>query len=57
MTSDDCDTWRVIYSQFVGADSKSGIIFALTTSLRLRIAVKLEKITVEIGYGNGPWQA
>ena len=29
MTSDDFDTWRVVYSQFVGADSKFGISFAL----------------------------
>ena len=57
MTSDDFDTWRIVHGQFVGADSKSGISFALKTSLRLMIAVKLEKITVEMGYGNGPWQA
>ena len=45
MTSDELDTWRVVYSQFVGADFKYGISFALnkTTSMRLRIAVKLEK--------------
>ena len=29
MTSDDFDTWRVLYSQFVGADFKSGISFVL----------------------------
>ena len=29
MTSHDFDTWRVVYSQFVGADSESGISFAL----------------------------
>ena len=29
MTSDDFDTWRVVYSRFVGADPKSGISFAL----------------------------
>ena len=29
MTFDDLDTWRVVYSQLVGADSKSGISFAL----------------------------
>ena len=29
MTLDDLDTWRVIFSQFVGADSVSGIHFAL----------------------------
>ena len=33
------------------------LVLLETTSLRLRIAVKLEKITVEMGYGNGPWQA
>ena len=29
MTSDDLDTWPVVYSQFVGADSKYDISFAL----------------------------
>ena len=29
MTSDEFDTWRVVYSQFVGADFKYGISFAL----------------------------
>ena len=29
MTSDKFDTWRVVYSQLVGSDSKSGIRFAL----------------------------
>ena len=29
MTSDEFDTWRVVNSQFVGADSKSGIRFVL----------------------------
>ena len=53
MTLDYLDTWLIVNSQFVGADSKYGIGFALNTSLRLRIAVKLEKkITVEISYGN-----
>ena len=28
MTSDDLDTWRVLHSQFLGADSESGIHFA-----------------------------
>ena len=28
MTFDDLDTWRVVYGQFVGADSKSGISVA-----------------------------
>ena len=43
MTLDDLEIWRVIHSQFVSADSKSGISFALKMSLRLRIAAKLEK--------------
>ena len=57
MTSDDFDTWRFVYSQFVGADSKYGISYALNNVPGLRIAVKLEKIIVEIGFGNGPWLA
>ena len=56
MTSDDFDSWRVVYSQFVVTDSKSSISFALNV-LRLRRAVKVDKITVEIGYGNGSWRA
>ena len=32
MTFDDLGTWRVIYSQFVGADSKYGISFALNNN-------------------------
>ena len=28
MTTEDFDTWRVLYSHFVGAYSKSGISFA-----------------------------
>ena len=30
MTFDDIDTWLVIYNQFVGADSKYDISFALS---------------------------
>ena len=58
MTSDDFDTWQVVYSQFVGADSKSGISFALNVVPKAQDICKVRnKITVEMGYGNGPWQA
>ena len=31
MTSDDLDTWRVIYSVFIGAELESDIHFALSS--------------------------
>ena len=43
MTSDDHDTWRAFYSLFVGLIPNMALVLLLTTSLRLRIAVKLEK--------------
>ena len=55
MTLDDLDTWRVIYSQFVGADSKSGISFALNSALEAQNSCKFRNITAEMSYGNGPW--
>ena len=60
MTPDDFDAyfdWRVVYSQLVGADSKSGISFALNNVPEAQDSCKVRKITVEMGYGNGPWQA
>ena len=55
MTFDDLDTWWVTYSQFVGADSKSGISFALNNDLKAQGSCKLRIITAEMSYGNGPW--
>ena len=43
MTSDDFDTWRVVYSQFVGADSKSGISFALNNVPEAQDSCKVRK--------------
>ena len=58
MTSDYFDLERVVYIQFVSADSKYGIRFALNNVPEAQDSyVRLEKITVEMGYGNGPWQA
>ena len=57
MTLDDVDTWRVIYSQFIGADSKYGIDFALTNTLVAQDSCKVRNIMVEMSYGNGPWHA
>ena len=57
MTSDDPDTWRVVYSQFVGADSKPGIIFALNNDPEAQDGCKVSNITAEISHGNGPLQA
>ena len=56
MTLDDFDTWWVLYSQFVGVDSKSGIRFALNNVPEAQDSCKVRK-KVEIGYGNGLWQA
>ena len=54
MTFDDLDTWRVTYGQFVGADSKSGISFALNNDPEAQGSCQLRIITVEMSYGNGP---
>ena len=43
MTSDEFDTWGVVYSQFVGADSKSGISFALNNVPEAQDSCKVEK--------------
>ena len=54
MIFDDLDTWRVTYSQFVGADSKSGISFAVNNDPEAQGSCKLRIITAEMSYGNGP---
>ena len=56
MTSDDLDKWLVLLSQFVGADFESGISFALNNVPEAQDSCKDSKITVEMGYGNHPWQ-
>ena len=43
MTSDDFDTWRVVYSKFVVADSKSGISFALNNVPEAQDSYKVRK--------------
>ena len=56
MSSDDLDTWLVLYSQFVGANSKSDIRFAINNVPGVQDSCNVrKKITVEMGYGNGPW--
>ena len=55
MTFDDLDTWRGIYSQFVGADSKSGISFAVKNDPEAQDSCKVKIISAEMSYGNGPW--
>ena len=58
MTFDDFDTWRVIYSQSVSADSKSGISFALNNVPdAAQDSCKVRIITAEMSHGNGPWHA
>ena len=42
MTFDDIDTWLVIYNQFVGADSKSDISYALNNDPKTQNTVQLE---------------
>ena len=54
MTSDDLDTWRVTYSQLVGADSKRVINFALTKDSEAQGSCKRRIITAEVRYGNEP---
>ena len=57
MTFDDLDTWRVIYGQFEGVDSKSGINFALNNDPEAQDSCKVRIIRAEMSHGNGPWQA
>ena len=57
MTLDDLDIWRVIRSQFVGADSKSAISFALKSDPEAQDSCKVRIITAEMSYGNGQWHA
>ena len=57
MTWDEFDKWWVVYSQFVGVYSKSGISFALNNVPGAQNSCKVRKNMVEMGYGNGPWQA
>ena len=40
MTSDDLDTWRVIYSVFLGAEFESDIYFALNNNPDAQIRKK-----------------
>ena len=50
MTFDDLAIWRVT-CQFVGADSKSGISFALSNDPEAQASCKVRIITAEISYG------
>ena len=43
MTSDDLDTWWVFHSQFVGADSRYGISFALNNVPAAQDSSKVRK--------------
>ena len=55
MNFDDLDTWRVIHSQFVGTDSKSGINVALNSDLKAQDICEVRIITAEMSHGNSPW--
>ena len=50
---DDFDTWRVMCSQFVGADSKYGISFALSNDPEGQDSYKVIIITAEVSNGDG----
>ena len=54
MTFDDLDTWRVTYSPLVGADSTTGVSFALNNDPEAQGSCKRRIITAEMSYGNGP---
>ena len=53
MALDDLDTWRVMHTQFVGADYKYGISFALNNDHEAQDSCKFRIITAAISYGNG----
>ena len=57
MTFADLDTWHAIYSQFVGADSKSAISFSVNNDSEAHHSCKVRIITAEMSHGNGPWHA
>ena len=50
MNFDDLDTGRVIYSQFLGADSKSGISFALSNVSGAQDSCKVRIRTAEMSH-------
>ena len=54
MTSDDSDTWRVVYSQLVGAESKSGINFALNNVPEAQDSCKVRKYNGRNGLRKRP---
>ena len=54
MTSEDFDTWLVVYSQFVGADSKSGISFALNNVSEAQDSSKVRKYNGRNGQRKRP---
>ena len=57
MALDDLDTWRVMHSQFVGADCKSGISFALNNDPEAEDSYTVRIITSEMSHRNSPWNA
>ena len=50
----DFDKRWVIYGQFIGADSKSGISFALNNDPEAQDSCKVTIITAEMSHRNGP---
>ena len=52
MTLDALDTWRVSYSQFVGADSEFGITFALNSDPEAEDSCKVRIMAYEMSHGN-----
>ena len=57
MPFDNLDTWQVIRSEIVGADSKSDIRFALNNDLKAHDSCEVRITTAETSHGNGPWHA
>ena len=53
MTFDDLDTRRVVCSQFVSADSKYGLSFALNNDSEAQDSCTIRIITAEISHGDG----
>ena len=55
MALDGLDTWRVMHGQFVGADYKSDISFAINNDPKYQDSCKFGIITATLSNGNGPW--
>ena len=53
----DLNTWWVMYSVFLGADSESDICFALNNDPKAQDSYKVGIITAKKSHGNDQWHS